>query len=139
MRLRSSTAILSFLAIAALIVVPGCGGGGGDGGGNGPTPPPDNDAPQIQSVTAPDSAFPGSSVALEANATDADGDSLSYAWTTSGGTIEGSGASVVWTAPVTAGNYNVTVTVTDGNDGQAQETVTIAVEDIGPPPPPQFD
>ncbi|MFO8080249.1 MAG: PKD domain-containing protein [Armatimonadota bacterium] len=139
MRLRNTTAILSFVAIAALLAFSGCGGGGGDGNGTTPTPPPDNNPPQIQSVTAPDSAFPGSAVAIEANATDPDGDSLSYAWTASGGTIEGSGASVIWTAPVTSGDFNVTVTVTDGNQGQAQETVTITVEDIGPPPPPPFD
>ncbi|MFP4250835.1 MAG: Ig-like domain-containing protein [Armatimonadota bacterium] len=140
MSLRNTTAILSFVAIAALLVFSGCGGGGGDGNGNGttPTPPPDNDPPQIQSVTAPDTAFPGSAVSIEANATDPDGDSLTYAWTASDGAIDGSGASVTWTAPVDSGDVDITVTVTDGNQGQAEETVTITVEDIGPPPPPPF-
>ncbi|MFW5867194.1 MAG: Ig-like domain-containing protein [Armatimonadota bacterium] len=136
MSLRNTAAILSFVAIAALLVFSGCGGGGGDG--NGTTPPPGNEPPQIQSVTAPDTAFPGSEVSIEADATDPDGDSLTYAWTASDGSIDGSGASVIWTAPVDSGDVDITVTVTDGNQGQAEETVTITVEDVGPPPPPPF-
>jgi hypothetical protein len=132
MSLRSTTAILTILVVTALIVVPGCGGGGGGGG---PTPPANN-APQIQGFTAPDSAFPGSVVSITVNATDADGDTLSYTWSANGGTIDGSGATINWTAPVASTNYTITVTVTDGNGGQVQDSVTIAVESISPPPPP---
>jgi hypothetical protein len=41
----------------------------------------------------------------------------------------------VWSAPIASSNYTITVTVTDGRGGQAQASVTIAVDDIGPPPP----
>lgn len=136
MRSRSGTALLSIVAIAALLVVAGC-GGGGDGNG-GPTPPPPTGNPQIQSISAPDTAFPGSAVSLSVNATHPNGLALSYTWTASGGVIDGSGSTVTWVAPVASGNYSITVRVSDTASGQAQESVTITVDDIGPPPPPPF-
>ncbi|HPT14442.1 MAG TPA: hypothetical protein PK796_06590 [Bacteroidales bacterium] len=58
-------------------------------------------------------------VSIAVTATDPDNDALTYAYTVTGGAISGSGPSVNWTAPATAGAHSVTVVVTDGNGGQA--------------------
>jgi hypothetical protein len=53
-------------------------------------------------------------------ATDADGDSLIYDWSCDGGSISGTSAVEVWTAPSAAGTYTVTCTVSDGTDSDAE-------------------
>ena len=67
------------------------------------------------------------------NATDPDGDELSYGWSAGGGEITGEGATVNWTAPNSVGSYNVTVIVIDGRGGEDMEKVTIEVRVNKPP------
>jgi hypothetical protein len=67
------------------------------------------------------------------NATDPDGDELSYGWSASGGGIFGEGAAVTWTAPDSEGDYSVTVMVTDARGGQATQQVTLEVRTNRPP------
>ncbi|MCK4843807.1 MAG: hypothetical protein KAS83_02415 [Dehalococcoidia bacterium] len=55
------------------------------------------------------------SIQVTCDASDPDGDELSYEWATDGGDISGTGAVVNWTAPEKVGTYNITVTVTDGH------------------------
>jgi hypothetical protein len=74
-----------------------------------------------------------SQIVCEAN--DTDGDTLTYQWLADGGTIKGEGSSVTWVAPDTAGNYTVTVAVTDGKGGEATDSTTIAVIDKPNQPP----
>ncbi len=62
---------------------------------------------------------------VECSASDPDGDELSYVWSATGGTITGEGAAVSWAAPEKSGTYTITVTVADGRDGQAAETIDI--------------
>ena len=55
-----------------------------------------------------------------------DPDTLAYSnWGATGGSIAGSGSAVTWTAPATAGDYTVSVTLSD--------TKTIPPGDIGTP------
>ncbi len=54
-------------------------------------------------------------------ASDADGDALTYSYVVSGGAVNGNGASATWTAPSTAGDYLVTVAVTDGFNAAPEE------------------
>ena len=121
MSLRSTSAVLSALAIFALVAFSGCGGGGaGDGGVN--------VAPVINSLVAVAQAiWQGQQTNITANATDGNGDALSYAWATTGGTITGTGKTVTFAAPQTGGAYTVTVTVTDGRGGQDVEQIVITV------------
>ena len=72
---------------------------------------------------------------ISCEASDADGDSLTYQWSADGGTIKGEGNSITWVAPDTAGNYNIEVTVTDGKGGRTSEYKTIAVIDKPNQPP----
>jgi hypothetical protein len=66
-------------------------------------------------------------------ASDPDGDEISYGWSASGGEISGEGAVVTWTAPDSAGSYDITVTVTDGRGGEVMGDVTIVVRPNKPP------
>ena len=79
-----------------------------------------NHAPIIHSVSAnPSLISPGGNSSIVVNASDSDGDSLSYAWSvveTGGGSVTGSGiATKTYTAPATEGSYTVKVDVSDGN------------------------
>lgn len=71
---------------------------------------------------------PGDKVALTAAATDPDGDSLVYRWTTTGGKVVGEGANASFDASGLApGEYTVTVEVDDGCGGAAYDTKTLRV------------
>lgn len=118
MSLRGRTLVLSALAAFALIAIAGCGGGGGG-----------NAAPVVNSLTAtPAAVWPGQQSAITANASDPNGNPLSYAWavTPATATLSGSGATRTFTTQ-TGGVYTVTVTVSDGLGGQASKQVTVTV------------
>lgn len=87
-----------------------------------------NFPPEIASVTAtPSSAEVGGTVQLEVTATDPDGDTLTYSWTATGGTFDDPTLpNPVWTAPATAGDYDITISVSDGATPVAL-TITITV------------
>jgi len=93
-----------------------------------------NHRPIITSLEAgADWTTPSNSLQVTCNASDRDGDELSYNWSASGGGINGEGATVYWTAPGAVGYYNVTVTVTDGRGGEFMSQVTITVRPSMPP------
>ena len=88
-----------------------------------------NHRPAITSLEAePEKVLPSGSCQIACNASDRDGDELSYNWSASGGEINGEGATVTWIAPNSVGSYNVTVTVTDGRGGEVTDYVTITVK-----------
>ncbi|MGA8849604.1 MAG: Ig-like domain-containing protein [Dehalococcoidia bacterium] len=93
-----------------------------------------NYRPAITSLAAePERVFLLGSCQIVCNATDRNGDKLSYNWLASGGAITGEGATVTWTAPNSSGSYNVTVTVTDGRGGEDTDEITIIVGTNKPP------
>ena len=66
---------------------------------------------------------------VTANATDPDGDSLTYIWTTSGGAINDDSANPMkWTTPGSAGSYTITLKVTDGKGGEDTQSKDVSVE-----------
>ena len=71
---------------------------------------------------------PGDSVIVECVATDVDGDELTYEWASDRGSINGYAGVVAWTAPAEEGLARVTVTVTDGGEVTATDSVAIAVK-----------
>jgi hypothetical protein len=88
-----------------------------------------NHQPAITSLKAePERVIPRGSCQIVCNATDHDGDELSYNWSASGGGITGEGATITWTAPNSVGSYNVTVIVIDGHGGAVTDYVTITVK-----------
>jgi predicted secreted protein len=70
---------------------------------------------------------PGDSVLVECVAEDADGDALTYEWTSDRGTINGQAAAVAWTAPSEEGLARITVTVSDGGEESVRQSLAIVV------------
>jgi len=89
-----------------------------------------NYPPRIKSLSPQKSeAFIGESVTVFCTAVDKDNNPISYAWNSSGGTFTGSGAQVNWIAPMSAGNYDIACTVSDGNGGLDSTEIEIVVSD----------
>ena len=87
-----------------------------------------NHPPVIESLATEQCViYLGESTFIECVASDPDGDELTYLWEATDGDISGQGSTVTWTAPDTAGTYNVTATVTDGRDGEASKELNITV------------
>jgi hypothetical protein len=79
----------------------------------------------------------GSPVQLAANATDPDGDTLLYTYTTTGGRVTGDGANVSWDlAGVQPGTYTATVEVDDGCGCVAFSSTTVTVAECSDCIPP---
>lgn len=90
-----------------------------------------NAPPSITSLTpSATSVLPEDSCTIGCIATDPGGDTLSYSWSASGGTITGTGSTVTWTAPAAEGIYTISVTVSDGKGGEDSASCTITVEMI---------
>ena len=93
-----------------------------------------NHIPLITSLKAEREALsPSGSYQIECVASDEDGDELSYEWSASKGYIDGNGATIVWRAPAAEGIYSITAKVSDGNDGEATDSITISVSGNRPP------
>ncbi|MCD6216633.1 PKD domain-containing protein [bacterium] len=74
----------------------------------------------------------GQIVNVSVTAHDPDGDELSYDWSASGGSFQSINSNIaVWIAPLTTGNYSITITVDDSNGGE--DEIVIPVEVIEPP------
>jgi outer membrane protein OmpA-like peptidoglycan-associated protein len=94
-------------------------------------PPPVNHPPVAACTANPTSVFAGSSdtVAIHVNASDPDNDPLTYSYTATGGTVDGSGPDARWNAgSATPGSYTVTVQVNDGKGGTASCATDIKVD-----------
>ncbi len=101
-----------------------------------PPPSPPDRPPAVTCSGNPVRVVSGSGdiVLVRADASDPDNDPLTYAWTATGGTIDGSGAKVRWNpAGAAPGTYSVTARVDDGRGGTADCRAELGVE--APPPP----
>ena len=85
-----------------------------------------NNAPVVTNGTASTKA--GAAVGITLQATDADGDALTYDVSATGGTVSGTGTARTFTpAAGFAGSGVVTYTVSDGRGGSTTGTITVAV------------
>ena len=104
-------------------------------GGNPPPPPPPPNRSPVASCSANKTmiyAGSGDFVVVRADASDPDGDPLTYSWTTNGGTVDGTGPEARWNSGGTnPGTFTVKVRVDDGRGGSADCSASIRVE---PPP-----
>ena len=83
--------------------------------------------------TSPATVCVGDTVALRASASDPDGDTLLYSWTTTGGRIVGDGPTVSFdSAGLAPGDYTVTVQVDDGCGCVAFDSKTVRVATCPP-------
>jgi hypothetical protein len=76
-----------------------------------------------------ESVAAGGSMEITARAFDADFETLTFAWTSTAGPIDGTGETITFdSAGVEPGSYVVRVVVTDERGGSAQAELTITVE-----------
>ena len=90
-----------------------------------------NLAPQIMEIQK--SALyvaPGGSISVTANASDANGDPLTYTWTADGGTLNGTGNLITWNAPAAPGIFQIKVVVADDQGLSAQGSTNILVKNF---------
>jgi len=95
-----------------------------------PAPPKPNHPPVATCSADKPSVYQGSNdvIGIHVNATDADNDPLTYAYTATGGTVEGTGADARWNSSGLAiGSYTVNAKVDDGRGGTATCSVDVAV------------
>ena len=82
-----------------------------------------NHAPIISDLTAnPSSIDINQTTTIICTASDEDGDTLTYTWTKTGGTFEGSttGPTITWRAPSTPYTYTVECEVSDGDESDSK-------------------
>jgi len=101
-------------------------------------PPPPNHNPVASCSANPTSVYAGSNeaVAVHVTASDPDNDTLTYSYTASGGTVEGTGPEARFnTAGLAEGSYTVTAKVDDGKGGSATcaTDITVAKKPNQPP------
>ncbi len=88
-----------------------------------------NRDPVINSLTAnPSTVLPSGYSTVTADATDEDGDQLTYTWTADYGYFTGSGYEVTWHSQGAVGTYTITVEVDDNKGGVATESVSVDVQ-----------
>jgi OmpA family protein/Big-like domain-containing protein len=95
-----------------------------------PEPPKPNHPPVASCSATPTSLYQGSTdvVAIHVAASDADNDPLTYSYTATGGSVDGTGPDVRWNpSGLALGNYTVNAKVDDGRGGTATCSADVAV------------
>ena len=102
-----------------------------------PPPPPSNANPTVTCEIERSEILPGERVGVRAVASDPDGDTLTYEWSTTAGSIVGTGASVTFdsTGMTPPASATITVRVSDGRGGTAESTcpVRMGVQEVAKP------
>jgi len=142
MRRGIKAVLLVLILILAAVPLASCGGSGTSA----PTtvqPPPatsggqpvaGNQSPVIKNLTAQPAALKPDEIAeFRCEATDPDGDTPTFSWTANGGAFVGEPITrqfwISWRAPKFAGNFTVTVNVSDGRGGTATKSYNVSVAD----------
>ena len=91
-------------------------------------PPGNNRFPVLSLETSTDQIAVDGSATITATGYDADNDPLTYAWSSSGGKIVGSGDKVTFSAAgVMPGTYTIRATASDGKGGTATSLIEVRV------------
>ena len=104
-----------------------------------PNPPPPPNHPPVAACSAnPTSVYAGSNdaVTVHVNASDPDNDTITYSYTATGGTVEGTGPDARFnTSGLAEGTYTVNAKVDDGKGGTAScaADITVAKKPNQPP------
>jgi len=90
-----------------------------------------NQPPQIQKLTAtPRKVDLDSASTVSCLATDPEGDTLTYLWSSTRGTITGSGPNITWIAPGSAGDDVIYCSVNDGHGNTVVDSIGLEVRDF---------
>lgn len=128
-----SLIIFVFAGFCALFL--GC----NDNSNNSSSTQTSNDAPIIHSLSSnPVNVGRQEYTDLTCVATDSDGDSLTYFWQATSGSISGNDATVRWRAPNIDGHYWVAVTVSDSREVD-KDSLELTVYPPNAPPSTPFD
>ncbi|HUL34788.1 MAG TPA: Ig-like domain-containing protein [Candidatus Eisenbacteria bacterium] len=103
-----------------------------------PAPPKPNRPPVAACSADPASVYEGttSPVAIRVNASDPDNDTLTYSYTATGGTVDGTGPEVRWSpSGLAIGTYTVNAKVDDGHGGTATCAADVAISKRPNQPP----
>ncbi len=88
----------------------------------------ENQVPVISEITLMGTKYINRTYGVGVSASDPDGDSLTYDWSVTGGTIDDIHAqNINWTTPSTYGNYTISVTVSDGKGGEDSKSADVDV------------
>jgi outer membrane protein OmpA-like peptidoglycan-associated protein len=97
--------------------------------------PKPNRPPTITCSADRNSVFAGERAHITCNASDPDGDPLTYAWRANAGKITASGpAGDFDTTGLSPANYAITTRVEDGRGGAAEASTGVEVKPVPPPP-----
>ncbi len=95
-----------------------------------PAPPKPNHPPVAACSADPTSVYEGTTtpVTIHVTASDQDNDPLTYSYTATGGTVDGTGPDVRWNpSGLALGTYTINAKVDDGHGGTASCSVDVAV------------
>jgi hypothetical protein len=93
---------------------------------------PPNTPPTITNLTTNcPRVKPSKTGTITCEASDPDGDKLTYTWSADRGSFTGEGATVTWVAPGDYGTYVISVIVSDGRGGEATSNIHITVCSCG--------
>ncbi len=79
-------------------------------------------------------AAPSETLQLTCLATDANNDPLTFEWSATGGTFNGAGSTIEWTAPLTEGIFEITAKVSDDQGLFAQAATKVLVKNFNAVP-----
>jgi|GEM_PF-2170474 len=93
-----------------------------------------NRPPAIEDIALSGDSGINKACSVSAAVSDPDGDTLTYSWSVSGGSIANPSANPAsWNTPSSPGSYSVTVTVNDGKGGTDSRTESFNIEGNRPP------
>ncbi len=102
-----------------------------------PTSPPPNSAPSLDGVEISNSKIdnPGKEITFIVQASDSDGDSLTYTYDFGDGTVLTTTSNQVSHKYLAKGHYILKVVVDDGQDHNVENTYDVTVDDLAPSKP----
>jgi outer membrane protein OmpA-like peptidoglycan-associated protein len=100
-----------------------------------PPPPAANGNPTVSCEIERSEVLPGERVGVRAVGSDPDGDTLTYEWRATAGSVVGTGPSVTFDSTGVTGSATITVRASDGRGGSAEATCPVRTGATAAPKP----